>query len=87
MFNLSRMNRFWPLPKQITKGKSLVKEVENSIPLRVLVMVLVILGIVSTDIAGETKFSLWTIPLTMVGTWWSYYRRRSSNIPDRKSVV
>jgi transglutaminase-like putative cysteine protease len=81
MFNLSRMNRFWPLPKQITKGKSLVKEVENSIPLRVLVMVLVILGIVSTDIAGETKFSLWTIPLTMVGTWWSYYRRRSSNIP------
>lgn len=35
----------------------------------------------ATDIAGETQFSLWTVPLTMVGTWWSYYRRRSSNIP------
>ena len=79
------MNQFWRLRTgsqwQPTRGKSSVKEVEDSIPLRVLVMVLVILGIVATDIAGETRFSLWTVPLTMVGTWWSYYRRRSSNIP------
>lgn len=85
MFNLSRMNRFWPLPVgnqwQQTRGKSPVKEVEDSIPLRSLVMILVILGIVATDIAGETQFSFWTVPLTVVGTWWSYYRRRSSNIP------
>jgi len=87
MFNLPRMNRFWRLPVgsnwQTTRGKSpaRVREVEDSIPLRVLVLVLVILGIIATDIAGETKFSLWTIPLTMVGTGWSYYRRRSSNIP------
>ncbi|MDP5015722.1 MAG: DUF3488 domain-containing protein, partial [Dolichospermum sp.] len=85
MFNLSRMNRFWRLPVgnhwPQTRGKSPVKEVEDSIPLRVLVMALVILGIVATDIAGETQFSLWTVPLTMVGTGWSYYRRRSPNIP------
>ncbi|MBE9251541.1 DUF3488 domain-containing protein [Dolichospermum sp. LEGE 00240] len=85
MFNLSRINRFWRLPLgnqwQPTRGKSPVKEVEDSIPLRVLVMALVILGIVATDIAGETQFSLWTVPLTVVGTWWSYYRRRDSNIP------
>ena len=85
MFNLSRMNRFWRLSVgnqwQQTRGKSPTREVEDSIPLRVLVMALVILGIVATDIAGETQFSLWTVPLTMVGTGWSYYRRRSSNIP------
>ncbi|MTJ54524.1 DUF3488 domain-containing protein [Anabaena sp. UHCC 0253] len=79
MFNLSRMNRFNYWPKTI--GKSPVKEVEDSIPLRVLVLGLVVLGVVATDIAAETQFSLWTIPLTMVGTAWSYYRRRSSNIP------
>jgi transglutaminase-like putative cysteine protease len=85
MFNLSRMSQFWRLPVgnrwQGTRGKSPAREVEDSIPLRVLVMLLVVLGIVATDIAGETQFSLWTVPLTMVGTGWSYYRRRSSNIP------
>jgi transglutaminase-like putative cysteine protease len=85
MFNLSKMNGFWRLPVgnnwQQKRGKSPVKEVEDSIPLRLLVLILVTLGIVATDIAGETQFSLWTIPLTMVGTWWSYYRRGRSNIP------
>ena len=59
MFNLSRMNRFWRLSVgnqwQQTRGKSPTREVEDSIPLRVLVMALVILGIVATDIAGETQ--------------------------------
>ncbi|WP_207765437.1 transglutaminase TgpA family protein [Cuspidothrix issatschenkoi] len=84
MFNLSRINQLWRVSvgnHWPTMGRTSTREVEDSIPLRVLVLVLVILGIVATDIAGETLFSLWTIPLTMVGTGWSYYRRRSSNIP------
>jgi hypothetical protein len=56
------MNRFWRLPVgnqwQQTRGKSSIKEVENSIPLRVLVMVLVILGIVAGGFPGMIKLLL-----------------------------
>ncbi|MDZ8242051.1 MAG: DUF3488 and DUF4129 domain-containing transglutaminase family protein [Nostoc sp. ChiQUE01a] len=78
------MNRFWRLStgnfrQQNTQG-SPSTEVENSISLRVLVLALVILGIVATDIAAETSFSLWALPLSVVGAVWSYYRRRDTNI-------
>ncbi|MEH2068820.1 MAG: DUF3488 and DUF4129 domain-containing transglutaminase family protein [Nostoc sp.] len=78
------MNRFWRLPtdnfgQQNTQGSHLT-EVEDSIPLRVLVLALVILGIVATDIAAETSFSLWALPLSVVGAIWSYYRRRDRNV-------
>lgn len=84
MFNLSRINRFWRLPtgnywRQNMQGSPL-KEVEDSIPLRVLVLALVILGIVATDIAAETGFSLWAVPLSIVGAIWAYYRRRDANV-------
>jgi transglutaminase-like putative cysteine protease len=84
MFNLSRMNRFWRLPRsdywwQHKQGSAL-KAVENSIPLRVLVLALVITGIVATDIAGKTAFSLWAIPLSIMGAMWSYYRRHDANV-------
>ncbi|YAG14480.1 DUF4129 domain-containing protein [Nostoc sp. DSM 114161] len=78
------MNRFWRLStgnfrQQNTQG-SPSTEVENSISLRVLVLALVILGIVATDIAAETSFSLWALPLSVVGAVWSYYRRRDTNV-------
>ncbi|MBX9253516.1 DUF4129 domain-containing protein [Desmonostoc muscorum CCALA 125] len=78
------MNRFWRLPvnnfrQQNTQGSPLT-EVENSISLRVLVLALVILGIVATDIAAETSFSLWALPLSVVGAIWSYYRRGDRNV-------
>ncbi|MBW4674243.1 MAG: DUF3488 and DUF4129 domain-containing transglutaminase family protein [Desmonostoc geniculatum HA4340-LM1] len=78
------MNRFWRLPvnnfrQQNTQGSPLT-EVENSISLRVLVLALVILGIVATDIAAETSFSIWALPLSVVGAIWSYYRRGDRNI-------
>ncbi|MEC4813336.1 MAG: DUF3488 and DUF4129 domain-containing transglutaminase family protein [Scytonema sp. PMC 1069.18] len=57
-----------------------LKEVENSVTLRVLVLALVIIGIVATDIAAETEFSLWAVPVSLVGTMWSYYRRRDRNV-------
>ncbi|MBN3898846.1 MAG: DUF3488 domain-containing protein [Nostoc sp. NOS(2021)] len=84
MFNLSRINRFWPLPVgnfwRQNPQRSPSTEVEDSISLRVLVLALVILGIVATDIAAETSFSFWAFPLSGVGTIWSYYRRRDRNI-------
>lgn len=55
-------------------------EVENSIALRVLVLALVIVGIVATDTAAETQFSLLSIPLSMVGATWSYYHRHNYNV-------
>nr|WP_257236027.1 transglutaminaseTgpA domain-containing protein [Nostoc sp. 'Peltigera malacea cyanobiont' DB3992] len=78
------MNRFWRIPvgnfwRQNPQGSPLI-EVEDSILLRVLVLALVILGIVATDIAAETSFSFWALPLSVVGTIWSYYRRRDRNI-------
>ncbi|MCF2149355.1 DUF3488 and DUF4129 domain-containing transglutaminase family protein [Desmonostoc muscorum LEGE 12446] len=78
------MNRFWRLPvnnfrQQNTQGSPLT-EVENSISLRVLVLALVILGIVATDIAAETSFSIWALPLSVVGAIWSYYRRGDRNV-------
>lgn len=55
-------------------------EVEDSIILRVLVSTLVIIGIVATDIAGETTGSFWAVPLSLVGGSWSYYCRRKPNV-------
>ncbi|OUL32563.1 transglutaminase [Nostoc sp. T09] len=85
MFNLSRINQFWRLPvghyywRQNKQGSPLM-EVEDSISLRVLVLALVITGIVATDIAAETKFSLWAIPVSVMGAIWSNRSRRNTNI-------
>lgn len=54
---------------------------EDSILLRVLVQALVIVGIVATDVAGETQLSLWAVPLSIAGATWSWYRRRRPNVP------
>lgn len=43
-------------------------------------LALVILGILATDIAAQTGFSFWAIPLSVVGAIWSYYRRRDANV-------
>ncbi|UKP00106.1 transglutaminase TgpA family protein [Nostoc sp. UHCC 0870] len=83
MFNLTRLNRFWHLPvsygRHNHQGSSSV-EVEDSISLRVLVLALVITGIVAVDIAANTTFSWWAIPLSLLGAGWSYYRRRQANV-------
>jgi hypothetical protein len=59
---------------------SRLMEVEDSMTLRVLVLALVIIAIVATDTAAETKFSLWSVPLSMVGAIWSYYHRHNHNV-------
>ncbi|WP_239729547.1 transglutaminase TgpA family protein [Nodularia sphaerocarpa] len=41
----------------------------------------------ATDIAASTQFSLWAVPLSIVGTGWSYYSRRSANIPVKFCIA
>lgn len=55
-------------------------QVEESIPLRILVQVLVAVGILATDLAANTNFSLWTIPVSFIGGFWSWRRRYKPNI-------
>lgn len=64
-----------------------MSEVEESISLRVLVLALVILGIVGTDIAADTRFSLWAVPSSMVGAMWANYNRRNPNIPVKFCIA
>ncbi|WP_310427849.1 DUF3488 and DUF4129 domain-containing transglutaminase family protein [Chamaesiphon sp. VAR_48_metabat_135_sub] len=53
---------------------------EESIMLRVLVQLMVVVGIIATDVAAETQMSLWAIPLSIVGATWSWYHRHGRNI-------
>ncbi|WP_201253444.1 transglutaminase TgpA family protein [Nodularia spumigena] len=91
MFKLSRINQVSLLPigrywRQNVRG-SASREVENALSLRVLVLGLVIVGVVATDIAAGTQFSLWAVPLSMVGTAWSYYHRLSANVPIKFCIA
>jgi protein-glutamine gamma-glutamyltransferase len=67
-------------------------EPEDSIPLRVLVQLLVTVGIIATDVASLdvanwSGLSLWAVPLSIVGATWSYYRRRSRNVPVKFCIA
>ena len=58
---------------------------EDSIAFRVLTQSLVIIGIfattiAATDVADPVQSSFWAIPLSIVGSVWSYRRRRDRNI-------
>ncbi|WP_353931715.1 DUF3488 and DUF4129 domain-containing transglutaminase family protein [Okeanomitos corallinicola TIOX110] len=85
------MKRFWRLPvgddQQENRRRPSSTEVEDSISLRVLVLGLVILGTVATDIAADTTFSFWAVPVSTVGAIWSYYRRRNANVPVKFCIA
>ncbi|NJL67875.1 MAG: DUF3488 domain-containing protein, partial [Microcoleus sp. SM1_3_4] len=53
---------------------------EDSLLLRILVQLLVIVGIVATDVAVEEVQNLWAVPVSIVGATWSWYRRRDRNV-------
>ena len=55
-------------------------KVEESISLRILVQILVAVGIIATDLAAQTSFSVWTVPVSFVGAFWSWQRRYKRNI-------
>jgi len=73
--------------RSTTNKKSSLRQVEDSVTFRFLVLGLVISGVVATDIAAETTFSFWAIPLSICGTIWSYYRRRQGNIPTQFCIA
>ncbi len=62
-------------------------EPEDSISLRVLVQLLVIVGIVATDVAIAEPLNLWAIPVSIVGATWSYFRRRHRNVPVKFCIA
>lgn len=53
---------------------------EESIALRIVVQLLVIVGIVATDVAAGTRISVWAVPLSIVGSLWSWWRRKQRNV-------
>ncbi|MCC5636237.1 DUF3488 and DUF4129 domain-containing transglutaminase family protein [Nostoc sp. CHAB 5844] len=91
MFNLFRNNWFSRLPivnnwRQNIQTSPLMA-VEDSLSLRVLVLALVIMGTVAVDIAADTTFSFWAVPLSIVGSVWSYRYRRNPNIPVKFCIA
>jgi transglutaminase-like putative cysteine protease len=67
-------------------------EPENSIALRVLTQLLVIIGIISIDVAAADVadplwISLWAVPACIAGAVWSWYRRRKRNIPVKFCIA
>ncbi len=53
---------------------------EECVTFRVLVQVMVTIGIVLTDLAGGTTFSLWAIGVSAIGATFSWHRRHERNI-------
>ncbi len=52
---------------------------EESLLFRVLAQSLVSVGILATDLSAETQMGLWAIPLSAIGSYWSWRRRKKKN--------
>ncbi|NJP10128.1 MAG: DUF3488 domain-containing protein [Leptolyngbyaceae cyanobacterium RU_5_1] len=60
---------------------------EESLLLRVLSQAMVIAGIVATDVAAETTISLWAIPLSILGAYWSWSHRHKRNVATKFCIA
>ncbi|BAQ64369.1 DUF3488 and DUF4129 domain-containing transglutaminase family protein [Geminocystis sp. NIES-3709] len=80
MENLPKIPSFKAIIKQIESFPS--PKTEESILLRILVQIMVIVGIIATDVAAKSSFpmSVWAIPLSIVGSVVSWRRRKQRNI-------
>ncbi len=63
-----------------SRSLSVAEPPEDSVWLRVLAQLLVIVGVVATDIAAETSLWIWAIPLSVVGACWSWRQRKKRAI-------
>lgn len=61
--------------------------IEESLLLRVLVQSMVLVGIVATDVAASTGMSIWAIPLSFMGAFWSWQRRYKRNIATKFCIA
>ncbi|MBF2058097.1 MAG: DUF3488 domain-containing protein [Cyanobacterium sp. T60_A2020_053] len=76
--------------KQVLRFEEIISQIkalpapltEESILLRVLVQLMVIVGVIATDVAAVTDFpmSIWAIPLSVTGAIVSWRRRKKKNI-------
>lgn len=65
---------------------------EDSWLLRIMVQLMVSIGIIATDVAAMSStdslgVSIWAVPVSAVGASWSWYRRRSRNIPVKFCIA
>lgn len=79
-------------PLELASDSTPVSEIEDSILLRVLVQVLVSIGILATDLAAadvvdQSGISVWAIPLSWVGAFWSWQHRRKRNIATKFMIA
>ncbi|MGF1498345.1 MAG: DUF3488 and DUF4129 domain-containing transglutaminase family protein [Elainellaceae cyanobacterium] len=68
------------------------QDVEDSLALRVFVQALVTVGIIAIDVSAADLVdvqgtSLWAVPVSWVGASWSWFRRRSRNIPVKFCIA
>jgi len=67
-------------------------EPEESLALRILVQAAVVVGIIAIDVAAADVadplwISVWAVPVSIVGATWSWYRRRSRNVPVKFCIA
>lgn len=75
---------WWAYWQQQWQQRAATQVVEDSVALRVLVQMLVVVGIVATDVASRLQealpMSVWAVPLSIVGALWSWRQRRQRNV-------
>ncbi|MGF1494364.1 MAG: DUF3488 and DUF4129 domain-containing transglutaminase family protein [Microcoleaceae cyanobacterium] len=78
-----------PIVRQIQHriATSPTPKAEDSISLRIAVQLLVVVGILATDIAIEEPLNLWAIPVTILGAVWSWFSRRRRNVPVKFCIA
>jgi protein-glutamine gamma-glutamyltransferase len=62
-------------------------QVEESLLLRVLVQAMVLVGIAATDVAASTGMSVWAVPLSLMGAFWSWQQRHKRNIAAKFCIA
>ncbi|WP_069790106.1 transglutaminase TgpA family protein [Cyanobacterium sp. IPPAS B-1200] len=80
---IEQLKRFPTIERIIQQIESLPPlKTEESILFRVLVQLMVIVGIVATDVAAVSQFpmSVWAIPLSILGGVVSWHRRKEKNV-------
>ncbi len=60
---------------------------EESLSLRIAVQILVAVGIVATDLAAGTLTSVWAVPLSFVGAYWSWRQRRKNSVATKFGIA
>jgi transglutaminase-like putative cysteine protease len=69
----------WPALLQRSNRRPVINS-ENSFLLRFLIQLLVTVGIIATDVAADTQMSLWAVPISAIGAFWSWRQRDQSQV-------